>query len=188
MDKRNSITTPYFTINLADKTFEMTKKTFAELANPNSEVSKAVKNYKSMGYNFTPVCRQRDPQKRSTAAQRLKIETIEKWIEDNFPNYMPIWEMSGEVKDADGKKFSAMVRRAVFLYENVEARKDFGVGDYYETDEEAKKRQNREGDNKYKPTEKMKTLIRLRNKALKKKGIKVADNIQKEATEESEEE
>ena len=101
---------------------------------------------------------------------------------------MPIWEMSGEVKDADGKKFSAMVRRAVFLYENVEARKDFGVGDYHETDEEAKKRQNREGDNEYKPTEKMKTLIRLRNKALKKKGIKVADNIQKEATEESEEE
>ena len=141
-----------------------------------------------MGYNYTPVCRQRDPQKRSTAAQRLKVETIEKWIKDNFPNYMPIWEESGKVLDADGKKFSAMVRRAVFLYENVEARKDFGVGDYHETDEEAKKRQNREGDNEYKPTEKMKTLIRLRNKALKKKGIKVADNIQKEAAEESEEE
>lgn len=174
--KANIITTPYFTINLVDKTFEMTKKTFAELSNPNSDVSKAIKNYKAMGYNFMPVCRQRDPQKRSTAAQRLTVASIETWIEENYPNYLEIWKTSGEVLDETGKKFSPVVRRAVFLYENVEARKDYGVGDYHEADEDANETQTR----KYKPTDKMNQLIRLRNKALKKKGIKVADNIQKE--------
>ena len=178
--KKNVIKTEFFTIDLNEKVFVMTKKVFAELANPNSEVSKAVKNYKSNGYNFKPVCRQRQEQNRSTSAQRLTIEAIEKWIEANFPNYMPIWKKSGEVLDEKGKKFPAMVRRAVFLYENVEARKDYGIGDYSGTDEDAKKRKNREGENQYKPTEIMLKLIRIRNKALAKDGIDVAANIQRE--------
>ena len=174
--KKNVIKTEFFTIDLDEKVFVMTKKVFTELANPNSEVSKAVKNYKSNGYNFKPVCRQREEQNRSTSAQSLTNKAIEKWIEDNYPNYMPIWKKSGEVLDEKGKKFSPMVRRAVFLYENVEARKDYGIGDYSETDEDAKTRKNRE----YNPTENMMKLIRIRNKALAKDGIDVAANIQKE--------
>lgn len=179
--KKNVIKTEFFTIDLDEKVFVMTKKVFAELANPNSEVAKAVKSYKSLGYNYTPVCRQRNA---PNAAQKMTIETIERWIKDNFPNYMPIWEASGAVLDETGRKFSTVIRRAVFLYENVEARKDFGVGDYQRTDEDASKRQNRSGKDEYKPTEKMKQLIRLRNKVLEKKGIKVNENIQKEPGEE----
>ena len=47
---------------------------------------------------------------------------MEKWLQDNNPEWLPVWEVTKEVLAADANKFPFMVRKNYFLYENAEAR------------------------------------------------------------------
>lgn len=122
----------YFTIDNENKTFIFGPRFYQDLFVDGSPVNKAYKAAMALGcYNdYKPVMRPMNINpNRNTATQHFTVDGVETWLKDNNPDWLRKWRVSGEVKTADNKKYSFMVRKSYFLHENPKARVYCGMPD-----------------------------------------------------------
>lgn len=115
----------FFEIDAENKKFVFTKKNFEELFVENSPVNKAFKAAMALGCyeGYVPVegKKNQNPD-RNTAAQQFTEAGVITWLKENNPDYIAKWKAMKEVKQADNSKYSFMVRKNVFLFDNEGAR------------------------------------------------------------------
>lgn len=114
-----------FEIDDKSKTFRFNTKNYQELFKENSEVNAAFRAAIALGCydGYTPVLVKRvENPDRNTATQNFTEKGVEKWLQDNNPEWIEKWQLSGQVLAADAKPFPFMVRKNYFLYENEAAR------------------------------------------------------------------
>lgn len=120
----------FFEIDAENKKFVFTKKNFEELFVENSAVNKAFKAAMALGCyeGYVPVEKNKNQNPdRNTAAQQFNEEGVKTWLKENNPGYIADWYAMKEVRQADDSKYSFMVRKNVFLFENEGARAYCGM-------------------------------------------------------------
>lgn len=122
----------YFEIDRQNKTFIFPQKFYKELFVNGSEVNEAFKAAMALGCyeGYVPVEKPINNQAgRNTAIQGFTTKGVEEWISVNNPEWLKKWEMSGKVLMMNGAKFSFMVRKNYFLFENQAARAYIGMSE-----------------------------------------------------------
>lgn len=120
----------FFEIDAENKKFVFTKKNFEELFVENSAVNKAFKAAMALGCyeGYVPVeGKKKQNEDRNTAAQQFNEDGVITWLKENKPDYIADWYAMKEVRQADDSKYSFMVRKNVFLFENEGARAYCGM-------------------------------------------------------------
>lgn len=115
----------FFEVNAENKQFIFTKKNYEELFIEGSAVNKAFKAAMALGCyeGYIPVeGKKKQNEDRNTAAQQFNEAGVISWLKENRPDYIADWYAMKEVRQADDSKYSFMVRKNVFLYENKGAR------------------------------------------------------------------
>lgn len=120
----------FFEIDAENKKFVFTKKNFEELFVENSAVNKAFKAAMALGCyeGYVPVegKKNQNPD-RNTAAQQFNEAGVITWLKENKPDYIAKWNAMKAVRQADNSKYSFMVRKNVFLFDNEGARTYCGM-------------------------------------------------------------
>lgn len=120
----------FFEIDAENKKFVFTKKNFEELFVENSAVNKAFKAAMALGCyeGYIPVVgKKKQNEDRNTAAQQFNEDGVITWLKENNPDYIADWYAMKAVRQADDSKYSFMVRKNVFLFENKGARTYCGM-------------------------------------------------------------
>lgn len=115
----------FFEVNVENKQFIFTKKNYEELFIEGSAVNKAFKAAMALGCyeGYIPVeGKKKQNEDRNTAAQQFNEAGVISWLKENNPDYIANWYAMKEVRQADDSKYSFMVRKNVFLFENEGAR------------------------------------------------------------------
>ena len=117
--------TKYFTIDDESKTFLFGPRYFQDLFVEKSPVQKAFKPAMALGCydDYKPAMRpMKINPKRNTSTQQFTKDGVVVWLHDNNPEWLAKWDASDEVRTPDNKKYSFMIRKNYFLFENPAAR------------------------------------------------------------------
>lgn len=120
----------FFEIDRQNKTFIFPQKFYKELFVNGSEVNEAFKAAMALGCyeGYVPVEKPiADVDKRNTAIQQFTAAGVEEWIKVNNPDWLQKWQLCGQVVMMNNEKFSFMVRKNYFLFENPAARAYCGM-------------------------------------------------------------
>lgn len=122
---------PLFQVDLKNKTFVFSHKNYQALFVEGSEVNTAFHAAMNLGCysGFVPVEEVQEKPEKNTVTQQWTEEGVLSFIKTTCPDYLPRWELMKQARNTANKPFVFMIRKNLFLYENMEARKFCRVKD-----------------------------------------------------------